>query len=342
MTRPNRAFLAVVGAALLALPATPAHAAVPDWVDSAVTWAAKGGYLERADFHANKSMTRTAFGDLMVDVFGTEDSKKRGAVTAGEVDAALVKALGFGDLARSLEAATSPDGWDPEVAKRFGTEVVARELGLRYNRSTSEEKYEAGAGEPLRQADIVWALWQAKTSPDTYSAAVLESFSLPDYSRTQKKVVKYALSQVGEPYIWGGEWDSATPTGYAYGAQPAGGFDCSGFSWYVLREAAGSWAPKGRSYDGWSLPERSSSDMAAATPKNKRLSYKQLRPGDLLLFAADGRDSKASAVYHAGVYIGKGWMVHSSGSRDGVSIGRVGAGSWWRTQLAWGRRVIKT
>ena len=91
---------------------------------------------------------------------------------------------------------------------------------------------------------------------------------------------------------------------------------------------------------GWSIPDRSSTQMAAGTPKKKRLKYANLLPGDIILFAPNGRDSKAADVYHAGLYLGKGWMIHSSGSRAGVSITSVGPGSWWHDQIIWGRRVI--
>ncbi len=146
---------------------------------------------------------------------------------------------------------------------------------------------------------------------------------------------------VGTPYVWGGEWPEVTPGGYPYGEQSHGGFDCSGFSWFVLRAAAPGWDPVGRPYKGWKLPERSSSEMAGAIKKKERLKFKELEPGDLVFFAPSGKDASASSVYHAGIYLGKGWMVHSSGSRAGISLGEIGPGSWWHSQLAWGRRVIK-
>jgi cell wall-associated NlpC family hydrolase len=46
-------------------------------------------------------------------------------------------------------------------------------------------------------------------------------------------------------------------------------------------------------------------------------------------------------VYHAGLYLGRGWIIHSSGSRAGVSIARISRGSWWFDQILWGRRLIR-
>ncbi|MDQ4025820.1 MAG: C40 family peptidase, partial [Actinomycetota bacterium] len=178
----------------------------------------------------------------------------------------------------------------------------------------------------MSQADVVYAVWKAKTAPSTWNADALAGFSLATYGTVRREVVDFALSLVGTPYVWGGEWVKKTSAGYPYGAQPHGGVDCSGFVWYVLREKTTGWAPN-RPYRGWSFPERSSSDMAAAT--KDRLGYKRLLPGDVLFFAPAGRKAKASAVYHAGLYLGRGWMIHSSGSRAGVSLASVAPGSYW-------------
>jgi cell wall-associated NlpC family hydrolase len=80
--------------------------------------------------------------------------------------------------------------------------------------------------------------------------------------------------------------------------------------------------------------------MAAATPRNKRLQLAEMKAGDIVLFAPDGRDGKASEVYHAALYLGEGWIIHSSGSRAGVSLASIAKGSWWHDRILWGRRVI--
>jgi cell wall-associated NlpC family hydrolase len=314
---------------------------VPGWAGGALRFAVANGYLAKKDFRPNQPMARATFSTIMREAFGGGYAKTKGSVTAGEVDATLVRALGKQEIARLLLAARSPDGWDPGVTGRFGTEIVAREMGLRHDRPTSEEHLDASAREPMTQADVLYAVWKAKTSPSTWGADELASFSLGNYGPSQRKVIAFAFSQVGSPYVWGGEWATTTPAGYPYGAQSSGGFDCSGFSWFVLRQSSSSWSPPGRDYRGWALPERSSSDMARAVPRAQRLGFKELQPADLLLFAPNGRRSKASTVYHAGVYLGRGWMIDSSGSQAGVSLSYIGSGSWWHDQFAWGRRVIR-
>jgi cell wall-associated NlpC family hydrolase len=282
-------------------------------------------------------MSRTDFKRLMKKVFGGGYSRTGGDVTAREVSAALVRKLGYGGVARRLARATSPDGWDPGTVKSFGTEVVARELGLRHDRDTSEEGKEAGAEDSMRQADVVYAVWRASTDPSTWGADALESFSLANYDSKRRQVIRFALSLVGTPYVYGGEWAGRTPSSYPYGAQPHGGLDCSGFSWYVLQEKSSSWSPPRRNYAGWSLPQRSSTDMAQAT--KQRIRYRDLRPADVLFFAPGGKGARN--VYHVGLYLGDGWMIHSSGSRAGVSLAQVSKGSYWRDELVFGRRVIR-
>lgn len=341
LSRPLAGVIAACAAvALLPSSAAAATARTPEWAKPALNYLVDQKLMSRDTFEAEEPMTRKAFGLLMKGAFGGGYSKTKGKVTAGEVSAALVRALDRKPIADALSSAKSPDGWDPEVSARFGTEIVARELGLRHDRPTTEEASEASASEPMRQADVAWAVWKALTAPSTYSADVLASFKLDSYKGVRRSVVKYALSLVGTPYVWGGEWVDVTPSGYPFGAQTHGGVDCSGFLWYVLQQKTDLYSPMGRHYQGWSLPERTSSDMAKATPKGERLGYKQLKAGDILFFAPQGRDDKPANVSHAGLYLGEGWMIHSSGSRAGVSLAQVSKGSYWRGELLWGRRII--
>lgn len=338
----RRSILSLTTLAIIstATPTSAAPATIPEWVKPALTYLVGNDLLERDGFRPNQSMERAEFKALMKKAFGGGYSRERGTVTAGEVSAALVRRLGQEHVADVLEQAQSPDGWAPQVPNRFGTEIVARELGLRHDRPISEDRFEASSTLPMRQADVAYAVWRAKTSPSTYGADALVPFSLPDYDETRRKVVEFAMSLVGTPYIWGGDWPTPTPSGFPYGAQDAGGVDCSGFLWYVLKEKSAAYSPVGRPYKGWSFPERASYDMAGAIPREKRLGYKELEPGDLVFFAPAGRDAKASSVYHAGLYLGKGWMIHSLNGRAGVSIGAIGPGSYWNDQFTWGRRII--
>lgn len=312
---------------------------VPEWARPAVKYLKDHGALDLDSFDPGEPMPRTTFSKMMSKTFGGGYSRTKGNVRTGEVDAALVRALDRQSVADYLDDLKSADGWKPDTGKWFGTEIVVREMLLRHDHSTDEEGLELAPNDPMSQADTAYSVWKAATSPSTWGADALQSFTLPKLDETEREVVNFAFQQVGTPYIWGGEWPDATPSGYPYGAQPHGGFDCSGFSWYVLQKASSSWDPQGRPYSGWSIPGRSSSQTAGATKNH--LSFKELTTGDLLFFASGGPTASASSVYHAGVYLGHGWMIDSSGSQAGVSLSFTGKGSWYRDQFAWGRRVLR-
>lgn len=326
-----------VGAA--ALTAGKHRPSLPDWVKPAVAYVVANGYFDKAGLDVDRPMLRSDFKALIDKAFGGGFHRDRGKVTAFEVSKTLVKALDEKDVALHLAGVKAPDGWSPDAGKRFGYEVVARDLGLRHDRSTSEEGLEASSDDPLNAGDVLWAVWQAKTSPDTWTAEALKGFELPKLDAVDKRIVKFTFSLVGTPYVWGGEWTSKTPSGYPYGAQVHGGVDCSGFTWYVMRQKAPpAWVPD-RPYKGFPLPERSSAQMAEATPRKHRLAFDELDTADLVFFAPDGRKSSPSSVYHVGIYLGKGWMIDSSGSKDGVSLDYMGPGSWYRDQFSFGRRI---
>jgi cell wall-associated NlpC family hydrolase len=65
-----------------------------------------------------------------------------------------------------------------------------------------------------------------------------------------------------------------------------------------------------------------------------------LKTGDLMLFS-DGGGKTWQDADHVGVYLGNGWMIHSTGSNGGVAIESVATG-WWHDHLLWGRRLIPT
>jgi cell wall-associated NlpC family hydrolase len=86
--------------------------------------------------------------------------------------------------------------------------------------------------------------------------------------------VQAALTQVGQPYSWGG----AAP----------GGFDCSGLVMWAFQQA------------GIALPHSSQALAHGGQP----VSLSDLQPGDVLTFYSDAS--------HAGIYVGDGLMIHSS------------------------------
>ena len=67
----------------------------------------------------------------------------------------------------------------------------------------------------------------------------------------------------------------------------------------------------------------------------RRIAAAKLQPGDVMFFGR-GPASKPSEVDHAGIYLGNGWMVHSSG--QGVTV--LPFEGWYRRSFAWARRPL--
>jgi len=105
------------------------------------------------------------------------------------------------------------------------------------------------------------------------------------------------VSFIGYPYVWGGE-DERTERG----------FDCSGFIWRVYKlakYAGGETLPA-------TLTGRTTYQLSGEAPKADRIGIDGLEPGDVLFFV-QGPRSRPKDVDHAGIYLGNGWFIHSSG-----------------------------
>jgi len=98
--------------------------------------------------------------------------------------------------------------------------------------------------------------------------------------------VAFAYAQIGEPYVWGASGPDA--------------WDCSGLT-------MGAWAST-----GVYLPHYSVAQYAATTP----ISAGQLRPGDLVFWASSPSDP--NTIFHVGLYIGNGQMIHAP--RTGTTV----------------------
>jgi cell wall-associated NlpC family hydrolase len=257
-----------------------------------------------------------------------------------DLDRALVRALALGPEIEGLNNIQTADGVRFAHGPDFAELVLARQLGLHHNHPTSAEARELLPTTLVRRADAAYALWRAVSARGTSKITALaryRSVVLPLMTPVRRQVVEFALSYAGYPYVYAGEWHTKTPTKYCCGAQAQGGFDCSGFAWWVLRKPGDGWDNTAvRPYLGWRLAERSSRFMAQAA--SKRLTMKQSRPADLMLFDGDGGKSRRG-VDHAGVYLGRGWMIHSSSGRDGVAIDWVKSG-WYRDNFVFSRRVV--
>jgi hypothetical protein len=255
-------------------------------------------------------------------------------VTPRMVHRALVLALGLGDAGAGLDALHMRDGTAFETPADFGSLLIGMRLGLRYNHS--DETLDVGPDTPLPRAEVAWSLYRAATVQAWQLDAMTAyaTIELPNLGPKLVSLVSFAIGYVGYPYVYGGEWNEASPDGYCCGYQPVGGFDCSGITWWVVKAAESGWSNQPpRDYAGWSLPQRSSADMSRKGVRVKR--FEDLRAGDLMFYDGNGDGT----VDHVDVYIGRGWAIDSSSSMGGVSILEVDSG-WYFDHFVRGRRVI--
>jgi len=103
-------------------------------------------------------------------------------------------------------------------------------------------------------------------------------------------IADFALQFQGYPYVWAGNGP--------------GGFDCSGFTQYVLLNTVGIDIGHG---------------VAEQTYSGAWVNWGEWQPGDLVYFAGTYRPG----ISHTGVYIGDGQFIHAENEGTGVVISSV-------------------
>jgi cell wall-associated NlpC family hydrolase len=253
----------------------------------------------------------------------------RAGVTLAQLDAKLVKALGLSPSASTFLQGARAAGLKPP--SRFGTEVVARLLGLRTNHPAAEDARELRHDEVATRAEAAYSAarilkfkgWEVEGVKKAASA-----FTLPALDPWQKRLLTTAVGRIGLPYIWAGTSDLPQAP---LGVQVTGGFDCSGFAWRVFKQPY----PGGAALTA-TLKGRTAASMAGEVPSEKRIAFARIQPADLVFFGAAGPRSKPRQVDHMGIALGNGWLIHSS--RYGVALAELTG--WFRDRFAWGRRPL--
>jgi cell wall-associated NlpC family hydrolase len=251
-------------------------------------------------------------------------------VTMSGLDSKLVTTLGLSDTAKLFTESAKTAGLSPPP--RFGTEVVARLLGLRTNHPAALDKLELSPNEPASHAEAAYSAarilkfgeWDV---PSTQELAA--TFVLPTLTPWQKQVLNTAVRFIGYPYVWGGESET---TSSPYGPQVHGGFDCSGFVWRVYKLQV--YPNEGHLADV--LQGRTTYAMSGEVKPAKRISLAKLQPADVIFFGAKGPKSKPAQVNHMGIYLGNGWFINSSAY--GVAVAQLSG--WYAERFAWGRRPL--
>jgi len=119
-------------------------------------------------------------------------------------------------------------------------------------------------------------------------------------SNSVSSAISYGERFLGVPYVWGG----TTPSG----------FDCSGFTSYVYRNALGK-----------SLPRTSAAQYTAS----KKISKSNLQAGDLVFFNTSG-----GGVSHVAIYAGNDKLLHAAGKK--VKYSNLYDGYWNKRIVGYG------
>ena len=254
-------------------------------------------------------------------------------VTMTQLDAKLVTSLGLSGAAAEFAKGARAAGL--KVPARFGTEVVARLLGLRIDHPAAQDGLELLPNDPATRAEAAYSAAQVLSfgiagGPEVLEVqALADSFALPSFTDWQKAILDTAVARIGMPYVWGGTSDGPEAP---FGVHSRGGYDCSGFVWRVYKLQ--SYPNEGDLASV--LRGRTTYVMSGEVPQSERIGFADLRPADVLFFGARGPRSQPSQVDHMAIYIGNNWFIQSSG--QGVALATLTG--YYRQKFAWARRPL--
>lgn len=123
----------------------------------------------------------------------------------------------------------------------------------------------------------------------------------PEAPVLREKLVGLAQSLSGLPYRYGGD--------------EIDGFDCSGFVFYV--------------YDSFGVKAPRTAVLQARM--NKRIKFKNARPGDMLVFKLNHR-------WHTGIFLGENTFIHAPHRNS--RIRKESINDYWKKRLKYTVRVL--
>jgi len=118
-------------------------------------------------------------------------------------------------------------------------------------------------------------------------------------------IVAEAMGYLGTPYLWAGT--------------DPDGFDCSGFTYFIINWVLGNDFPRA---------------MEGQIHSGERVTRGNLRPGDLVFF----KNTYKPGLSHVGIYIGNGQFISAGGEFDNVGISNLGD-DYWSTRYVTARRI---
>ncbi len=155
---------------------------------------------------------------------------------------------------------------------------------------------------------VTIGLTQCVSVLNTAESEVKENTKLSKEDRLRLNITEYAKEQLG--------------ASYRYAGRDPRGFDCSGFTYYVL--------------DNFDIKVSTSSRTQAN--EGKKIDVNEVNPGDLIFF----KRSKAGKVFHVAMVVSntrEGIQVIHSTSR-GVVIDNISQSKYWKPKISSARNVV--
>lgn len=206
--------------------------------------------------------------------------------------------------ATEVTVVSENNGWSKVKVNGIEGYILSTLLSERKPEVTTSRSLE----EPRQEAST-----QAATTPQTSANTpepapapepVVETPKTSTGSTTGAAIVEKAKSYIGCKYVYGGTSPS--------------GFDCSGFTQYIYKQF------------GISLNRTA----AAQYSNGVAVSRSNLQIGDLVMFG-----SSASNIFHVGIYMGNGMIVHAANSSRGVTTDTINSG-YYNQHYVGARRII--
>ncbi len=200
-----------------------------------------------------------------------------------------------------------------------GSMVVFHDLHLKYYDRDYPFSVRVWPGGPYPRGNLAFTLqrlanlerWRTDYLRNSFTAARCRP---PAANDLQQTALEYGFERLGQAYLYGGE------------SEAEGGFDCSGFIYNTLCMRMGY------------RMMRVADDQA----RDDRYLYvcrEALKPGDAIFWYDEEGGGSTGHIGHAGMYVGDGLFIHSTGSNAGVSLDCLDTNSYWSSHFAWGRRV---
>ena len=158
---------------------------------------------------------------------------------------------------------------------------------------------------------ILWVLlfYSACTIASRHTGYNTAGATKTNASSIRSEVVAFAKKHIGAKYKYAGR----TPKG----------FDCSGFTCYVMKEVGVDLTPISREQEG----------------EGRKIEVNAVKPGDLLFF----RRKKNASVFHVALVVSNDRngisMIHSTNTR-GVVIDNLQNNSYWKSKIVTARSVL--